>query len=703
MARLLRRSGRSIGAAGIAALILSGGMVAAAPAVAAPSLGLAALTEVDKPGTTMLSAAPFDVSAYGYEEREYFASGTASQYLNADGSVMGLSAADRMTTAGLGESAGDYTTRVVVRQPSPEVFNGTLVVEWTNVTTGQDGEFGFGESYDTLLTEGYAVAVVSAQKVGVDNLVNTRPERYGDLEVEPDCDGVACPRDAMAWDIFGQVSHALKSSPDSPFADLGVDEVIALGQSGSASYLSLYYNKIHPIHQFFDGIVFWDGAGALRSDITTPGISLRSWSFAWGAGEATGDYVREWDVAGSAHGSFFVNEYMDEVFLRDGTQPGGTDFHTWLMSQGAPCVSPDLGTKVRVGQVIGGAVAAADAWARDGVPAAPSAYFERNADGTAAHDAEGRVIGGVQIADAAAPQFGYAMNTGGWTCGAAASWSALSAQELEQRYVSHDAYVARVTEVTAAARDAGYIVASDAAKTIAEAEASEVAETDLALAVTTPQPVVAAGTAIPLSIVPELTRGAWLEVDGSPVPVTITGTATFTPESDSAASASTASGAPADARGAARATSTVWESQAQLTGLTATAVDGLTAPAEAGSLTVEWCIAGEEQPAEFAGHVNDTCSDGAARALTVAVTAAPETETPPTLPEPEQPAQPGATPDPAPTAQAAAHGALATTGGANHAGLWSLGAGLLLAGAAAAWLARRRRHAGGAADLGGAR
>ncbi|WP_376703059.1 alpha/beta hydrolase domain-containing protein [Mesorhizobium sp. ISC25] len=57
------------------------------------------------------------------------------------------------------------------------------MVEWANVTAGQDIDFAFAESWEYLLREGYAVAVVSAQNVGVDRLKTWSPERYGTLSV----------------------------------------------------------------------------------------------------------------------------------------------------------------------------------------------------------------------------------------------------------------------------------------------------------------------------------------------------------------------------------------------------------------------------------------------------------------------------------------------------------------------------------------
>lgn len=592
---------------GVAAGIVAAGLIGGAPAVAAePDTPSAALVEVDRPGTQMISAAPFDVGDYGYVEREYFASGEANQYLDEDGAVFG-NTRSTLSTATVGDTAGDYLTRVVVRQPSAEKFNGTLVVEWTNVTTGQDGEFVFGESHHTLLRDGYAVAVISAQEIGVGNLVATRPARYGELDVTADCGpAVSCPRDTMSWDIFAQVTQALKNSSASPFADLDIQTVIATGQSQSAGLVSTYYNKIQPLHPVFDAIVTYDGGSvALRSDLEVPAIAIKaqispSGPYQWTSSE----YTRIWEAAGLSHGSAFVHEYMDAVYTRDGTQPGGASFTDWLMDIGH-CENPNVGTKSRIGHIEGGAFAAVAAWARGGAPAAPSTLFQRDADGALVYDETGLPVGGIRIADAAVPQYTFGLNAGGWTCGAAGWWGDLSTQELEQRYVSHDEYVAQVTEVTEAALAAGYIVAGDAEETISQAQASEVAETDIAVTGSASVHQARVGSTVELSVTPELVRGAWLEQDGVKVPVTVSGTASFVKH---------------DKRGAAIGKPrVVWRGEVSITDLTEHNAGTLTLPKHPGTLTLQWCIDAATQNARYPGHVNETCSQPATSSVSVDV------------------------------------------------------------------------------------
>lgn len=123
----------------------------------------ARLTPVRVRGTKPLGAAAIDLARRGYAEREFYASGEANRYRGATSGAL--------TRAEVVDTNNPYKTRVLVRYPTnPRNFNGTLVVEWQNVTATQDIDFTFSESHEHLLRRGYAFAAVSAQNVGVDHL-----------------------------------------------------------------------------------------------------------------------------------------------------------------------------------------------------------------------------------------------------------------------------------------------------------------------------------------------------------------------------------------------------------------------------------------------------------------------------------------------------------------------------------------------------
>ena len=114
----------------------------------------------------------FDLSKVGYEKSQFFLSGTAHSYvpvspLTSDGKW-------KITT---GVSA-PYTTRIAVYRPiNPKKFNGTVVVEWLNVSGGTDDAPDWTLSHNELVRDGFAWVGVSAQQVGVDSAKSTDPAR----------------------------------------------------------------------------------------------------------------------------------------------------------------------------------------------------------------------------------------------------------------------------------------------------------------------------------------------------------------------------------------------------------------------------------------------------------------------------------------------------------------------------------------------
>ena len=108
------------------------------------------------------------LAPFGYQQREFFVSGEARA---ADG-----------TTA-------PYTTRIVVFRPRSDAdFNGTVLLDWVNVTAQFENAVDILEARQMLLREGYAFVHVSAQSAGLcctpltpkvwDPVRATRPQRY---------------------------------------------------------------------------------------------------------------------------------------------------------------------------------------------------------------------------------------------------------------------------------------------------------------------------------------------------------------------------------------------------------------------------------------------------------------------------------------------------------------------------------------------
>ncbi|WP_298121494.1 alpha/beta hydrolase domain-containing protein [uncultured Aurantimicrobium sp.] len=485
-----RRGGR-IGAVAFASLLIAGTTLSLAGCTTAStnsdatkieySVPPAVLTPVEVAGTTPMAAASIDLGEYGYTETEYYADGKANRY-------RGASNMDS-TTAEVIDSNHDYRTRVLVRTPEAGKFNGTLLVEWTNVTIGVDADFVFAEAHEEYLREGYAYAVVSAQNAGIDALKSWSPKRYGSLhaasinadpttgEAIDACPTPApCPGDAYSWDIFSGVTEALldTNSPDAALSGFDVANVIAVGQSQSASRLTGYYNTIQPIDNLFDGFVLWDRAtNALRDDVQAPAISINSESLTpLFPVFPNGDNTRTWEIAGATHGSKYAAAYVDGMFTRDNglKGPDGTpiSFTEWV----APtCASEPIFSTVENGLVIADATDAIVKWIETGVPAPDTILFERDADGNLVRDEQGNVKGGIQLADFLVPTAALnAFNGTNFPCAVSGSRTEFTSSELANLYGSSSDYVAQVTSVTQAVEKAGYILPVDAESVISAAK-----------------------------------------------------------------------------------------------------------------------------------------------------------------------------------------------------------------------------------------
>lgn len=205
--------------------------------------------------TSVMSASPGpDLAGRGYSEHEYAASGIARRFVETpDGGLDGVDTAP-------------FTTRILVRRPDAAQFNGHVLVEWFNVSSGADSAPEYTYLAEELLRSGTAYVGISAQYTGVaggrdsvdlettgagtagvqgDSLEGKDPERYA---------GMQHPGDAYSYDMFGSIITALRNTTGepSPLAGLDVRWVIAAGESQSAMALTTYVNLIATVHESID-------------------------------------------------------------------------------------------------------------------------------------------------------------------------------------------------------------------------------------------------------------------------------------------------------------------------------------------------------------------------------------------------------------------------------------------------------------------
>ena len=275
-----------------------------------------------------------------------------------------------------------------------------------------------------------------------------------------------------------QVSKALKDNAgaDGPLPGLEVQNVIATGQSQSASRLTVYYNTIQPLYGFFDGFVYEDLAGQLRSDRPVPAISVNSDAFALGFPRTTSKYTRVWEVAGGTHASLYGSQYMDDVIIRDQSllgPNGPISFTEWIEPT---CVALPAFSTVDSGLVLNAAIDSVREWILTGKAAAPSKLFDRDTAGVPMRDADGNALGGVRLAQLTAPTAFLSPRNGfAFPCSISGQHRPYTDDELTARYGTHDQYVKEVRTAMHEAQKGGYIVKFDEQAAVEAAKASDVA------------------------------------------------------------------------------------------------------------------------------------------------------------------------------------------------------------------------------------
>src|SRR4051812_24598940 len=113
---------------------------------------------VTGPGTIGL-AQGFDLAQVGYQRTEHFLGGFARSF-----SATAPLTADGKLSVAANDAVAPYKTRVVAYRPiDPARFNGTVVVEWLNVSAGADLGTDWVMAHNEFIRRGYAYVGVSAQ------------------------------------------------------------------------------------------------------------------------------------------------------------------------------------------------------------------------------------------------------------------------------------------------------------------------------------------------------------------------------------------------------------------------------------------------------------------------------------------------------------------------------------------------------------
>ncbi len=425
-----------------------------------------------------------DICDIGYIEEEYFLEGEATRYLPVGETTFDGKWTMEPTTS------SPYKTRMLIRRPAdPARFNGVVILEWLNVTAGYDTST-IGQLSNALYEEGFALAFVTCQQVGVHGTqVNPQalrawdPERYGSLSI---------PGDGLSYDILSQAGRML--GPDrprggiDPWDGLDVRKIIATGASQSAGRLLTYINALHLRDRVFDGyhptigfgMGFGFGDGVLdpsagmpdptrvfipcrfRDDLDVPVFAVNSETESllyYRSRQPDSDMFRYWEVAGGSHVPQAFDAYLLELRERDGLVGDDTEFGSRVMWE----PSSDAALQHMVPWMMRGAV-----------PPTADLIDVEMVDGRpqVVRDEYGNALGGVRLPEVDVPTATYtaaivALNA---TMGLRGTTEPFSAERLRELYPTREDYVAKVTEAAHAAEAGGYIDHYQVAAYISQAQ-----------------------------------------------------------------------------------------------------------------------------------------------------------------------------------------------------------------------------------------
>lgn len=369
-------------------------------------------------GNAVTTLGAFDLGRHGYASEEWFLDGTATSR-----KAMGETGDDgRWETAP--DATADYRTRIVVCRPDdPARANGTVVVEWLNVSGGGDGSPDWFFLHRQLMRTGATWVGVSAQKAGIDgggffdsgqHLKAVAPDRYGALNH---------PGDSFSFDIFSQAGGLLRDVAG-PLASFPVDTVLAVGESQSAVFLVTYVNAFDHDAGVYDGFLIhgrgssgaaldgqmfrtgselsFTGQQRVRDDSRVPVITVQSETDLVMMNGIRGrqddsDRFRWWEIAGASHFDTYglIASQRDDGTLSAAEMAGliaPTDEVMGMKGGGLFNSGPQQH------YVLNAAIAGLEGWARDGTapPVAARISAESVDPPVLSRDGLGIAVGGIR-------------------------------------------------------------------------------------------------------------------------------------------------------------------------------------------------------------------------------------------------------------------------------------------------------------------
>jgi hypothetical protein len=454
-----------------------------APAAGATGYGIEELRGGRGP---FVGSPAFDLEALGYLQAEYACTVPVRAF---------ASGPDGLTVT----EEDEARTRLLVHRPTdPAAFDGTVLVEWLNVSAGLDAAPVWLVAHREALRRGTAWIGVSAQPVGVHGgtsaldmgpmaLQQVDPERYGGLRVPPD---------RFSYDLFTAVAAVARTGAGTILEGLPVEQVLAVGESQSAIRLTTYVNEIDPEAQAYDGyLVFARGGPAapldddgdprrlregppvlFRDDLRVPVLCVESETDLIAlryreARQDDGDHLVVWEMAGTSHADVYT---FAVGFVDDGRQPVEVLAPLWRPTR--EIYGAQLDAPVNAGPqhyIVQAAVRALDGWVRRGARPPTARPLELDGDGFALDD-QGNALGGVRTPHVDVPTGRHSGlgNGGAPVAFLAGTTHPFDRATLIDLYGTRAGFADRVEASTQQAVEAGFVLEDDAAEVVAVAAAN---------------------------------------------------------------------------------------------------------------------------------------------------------------------------------------------------------------------------------------
>ena len=421
----------------------------------------------------------FDLAPLGYTQAEFALAGTAAAYERHRADVRVIEHAD-------------FTTRILVYRPKdPARFNGTVWVEWLNVSGGLDAGPDWTFAHTELMRAGAAWVGVSCQHLGVhggDGLVmpgngglrSVKPERYESLHH---------PGDRFSYDIYSQAGAAVRADAATLLPGFAVERVLAIGESQSAFRLTTYVNDIDAEAQVYDAFFVHarggpdapldDDSPALsfdrppvpfRGDLRVPVLCVEAETDLIVLGylparQPDDDHLVTWELAGTSHADVYT---FGAGMIDTGALPIEELAAAWTPLD--EYFGTKLAAPVNAGPqhyAMNAAVARLDRWVRDGVR--PPDGGERLAIRIGKDkvdyqpDDHGNAIGGVRTphVDVPVAVLSGLGNSGGAMAHLCGRTVPLAPKKLRRLYRDRNDYLVRYAAATAAAVARGHLLAAD--------------------------------------------------------------------------------------------------------------------------------------------------------------------------------------------------------------------------------------------------